>query len=147
IPTRRTLGTSSTTASTSTSTTTTKTTSITMTSTRTVRSTNSLSISAIVGIALASLFICALLTWIIRSIIRVVLIRFLVLEFGLRYQLLSIDSSSTPDLFYDLTKNDDFTSTVQYKLATRHRPRKSISKYSSFSNATSIHSNLIEVHV
>ncbi|CAF4323187.1 unnamed protein product [Rotaria sp. Silwood2] len=147
IPTRRTLGTSSTTTSASTSTTITKTTSTIMTSTRTVRSTNSLSISAIVGIALASLFICALLTWIIRSIIRVVLIRFLVLEFGLRYQLLSIDSSSTPDLFYDLTKNDDFTSTVQYKLATRHRPRKSISKYSSFSNATSIHSNLIEVHV
>ncbi|CAF4946775.1 unnamed protein product [Rotaria sp. Silwood1] len=137
-PTRRTIGTSTTTTSTSTS---------TMTSTRAVRLTSSLSISAIVGIALASLFVSVLLIWIICSIIRVAMIRFLLLEFGLRQQLLSIDSSSTPDLFYDLTKNDHITPIVQYKLATRHHRRQSKSKYSTISNATSIKNNLIEVRV
>ncbi|CAF3474831.1 unnamed protein product [Rotaria sp. Silwood1] len=146
-PTRRTIGTSTTTTSTSTSTITTKTTSTTMTSTRAVRLTSSLSISAIVGIALASLFVSVLLIWIICSIIRVAMIRFLLLEFGLRQQLLSIDSSSTPDLFYDLTKNDHVTPIVQYKLATRHHRRQSKSKYSTISNATSIKNNLIEVRV
>ncbi|CAF0770357.1 unnamed protein product [Rotaria sp. Silwood1] len=147
IPTRRTLGTSTTTISTSTSTTTTKTASTTITSTRTVRVTKSFPISAIVGISLAGLFICALLIWIIFSYIHVAWIRFLLLEFGLHQQLVSVDSSSTPDLFYDLTKNDRITSTLQYKLATRHHRRQSNSKYSTISNATSIQKSLVEVHV
>ncbi|CAF0979134.1 unnamed protein product [Rotaria sordida] len=146
IPTHRTLRTSTTTTSATTSTkTATKTISTTTTSTRTVRLTNSIPISAIVGITLTCLFICALLIWIIGSIIRVVLIRLLLLKYGLRQQILSIDSLSTPDLFYDLTKNDHITSTVQYKLATRHRRQQSISEYSTFSNATSIQNNLIQV--
>ncbi|CAF3444710.1 unnamed protein product [Rotaria sp. Silwood1] len=147
IPTRRTLGTSTTTISTSTSTTTTKTASTTITSTRTVRVTKSFPISAIVGISLVGLFICALLIWIIFSYIHVAWIRFLLLEFGLHQQLVSVDSSSTPDLFYDLTKNDRITSTLQYKLATRHHRRQSNSKYSTISNATSIQKSLVEVHV
>ncbi|CAF2462613.1 unnamed protein product [Rotaria sp. Silwood2] len=147
IPTRRTLGTSSTTTSTSTSTTTTKKVSTTITSTRKIRLSNPFPISAIVGITLGSLFICALLIWMIFSIIRVALIRFLLLHFGLRQQLVSIHSSSTPDLFYDLTKNEHIPSTVQYKLATRHHRRQSISKYSTISNETSVQKNLIEVQV
>ncbi|CAF4334864.1 unnamed protein product, partial [Rotaria sordida] len=47
--------------------------------------------------------------------IHIALIRFLLLEFGLYEQLVNIHSTSTPDLFYDLTKNDRITSTVQYK--------------------------------
>ncbi|CAF1199626.1 unnamed protein product [Rotaria sordida] len=146
IPTRRTLITSTTTTSTSTSTTTT-TTLTTITSIRTTRSTNSFPISAIVGITLLCLFICALLIWLICSMIHIALIRFLLLEFGLYQQLVNIHSTSTPDLFYDLTKNDHITSTVQYKLATRHRQRQSISIYSTLSSDTFTQKNLVEVQV
>jgi hypothetical protein len=87
------------------------------------------------------------LTWIISSIIHVALIRFLLLESGLRQQFLSIHSRSTPDLFYDPAQNSSSTATFHYKLATRFHHLQSKNKYSAFNNDTSVQESLVEIQI
>ncbi|CAF1603918.1 unnamed protein product [Rotaria magnacalcarata] len=148
VPTHRTLGTTTTTTSTSTSTTSTQALSPnTVTSTRALQSGSQLSIGAIVGITLAGLVVCALLTFTICSIVRVTLIRFFLLNFGLRQQLLTTQLPKTCDMFYDFGIDSSMTKTAQHKIATRYCRRQSSTKYSMFSNESSFRENLVEVQV
>ena len=115
------------------------------------RSISRLSISTIVGLSLACLFTCFLLTWIILKFIRVILIRYLLLESGLRQQFFSIHSDFTPNLNLNSTstrtKNHLRASLVQYKLATRYRQRRSTAKYQILTNQNSFRENLVEVQI
>ncbi|UJR37024.1 hypothetical protein I4U23_029731 [Adineta vaga] len=153
-PTRRTMETSTTTTSISTSTTTTSTTSISTINPITILPRSyQLTTSAVVGIILGSLVIAVCLTWIIYSLIRIALIRFLLLNWGLNEQFFSIRSppssswTSTLDHFYDQRKHVDSTSKVQYKLTTRRHQRQSSRKYSIFNNENATRENLVQIDI
>jgi hypothetical protein len=75
------------------------------------------------------------------------LIRYFLLESGLRQQFFGIHSPSKSDPFHDLTTNDDFTLTRQYKLATRHCQPRNIGKYSASNHENSSQKNLVDVRV
>ena len=125
---------STTTASPSTSTTS------SLSSTIAARGIQQLSISAIVGITLACLLACSLLTWMTFAAIRIALIRSLLLETGLRQQLLSIPATSTTDSF----DHQNTTPCRHYKLATRSQQRKSFGKYSTNSAESSLQEILVD---
>lgn len=132
---------------TSTTTTTPETTPTKTTSTIRIRTTYRLPISAIVGITLASLFVCILLSWIIHSILHVILISYLLLQSGLQHQLLTIRSTSTLDIRAHRTKSQNFNFMRQYMLATRHRLQQTKEKYAVLPKQNIFRKNLVETSV
>ena len=131
----------------STTTTTPETTPTKSTSTVIVRTTYRLPIGAIVGIVLACLFVCILLSWIIHSILHVVLISYLLLQSGLRQQLLTIRSTSTLDVRTHRTKNHDLSFVRQYLLATRHRLQRTAGRYAVPTKQNTFRKTLVETPV